>query len=276
MIDLTAAGGPIFATRSRINSESRDYGVFTASSMQEIMARIVDGDPESYWHSAVGGDAITETLIASVQLRSALVNRPVDMICLQNINLKNFKLEYSTGGVTYLTVPGFDYSVGTADNDQSDLIKTFSEITPDHYRLTMYRTIVADEVKKVGGIIASLSTVQITTGGMVKYDRKHREELRSLKMGDGSRSDEAIRRSAVSYEHYGAAVEIELLSKAERDAMRGIKRTGAPFVFVPEPYDSPRDAFGCLFKGVWDDRFTSQYKGTGYTVGFNVEEVGDL
>jgi hypothetical protein len=276
-LDLTAAGGPIFASRSRINTDSRDYGAFAASSMQALLERIVDGDPESYWHSAVASDAATETIDASVQLATNQASQQVDFVALQNINLKNFKLEYSNdNGVTFAIVPGFDYQVGTADNALTDLIKSFTVITANLFKLTMYRTITPNEEKQVGGIYACLSTVQLTTGGMDKYDKKFREEIRTVRLGDGTRSDEVVLRSAVSHDHWGGVINLDLVSKAERDLLRTIKRTGKAFTFVPEPYDVPRDVFTTLFKGPWSDRYKSAFKGAGYEIDFSLEEAGTL
>lgn len=276
-LDLTIAGGPIFASRSRVNSESRDYGVFVASTMQSLMARIIDGDPESYWHSATGDDNTAETLDISFQQREAPISRSIDLVVMQNINLKNFVLEYSnTGGAPFTTVPGFDYNTGFADNALPDLIKTFTPITANILRLRMFKTFIADDLKRVGGLIAALGTLQLVTGGMAKYDKKFRENMRSVKLGDNGRSDELIKRSATSYEHFGASVEITLATRTERDAIRAIKRDGRPFIFIPEPFDVPRDVFSCLFKGAWADSYQSSYKGAGYQIGFNIEEVGTL
>ncbi len=110
---------------------------------------------------------------------------------------------------------------------------------------------------------------------MNKYDKRFRETIRKVRLGDGSRSDEIIQRSATSYEHYGASASLDLITRADRDSLRSIKRGGLPFVFIPEPFDVPRDVFTCLFNGAWGDSYRGIFKGAGYRINFNVEEVGE-
>lgn len=277
MIDLSITGGIIFGSRSRVNTDSRDFGTLNSSSLTTLIDRIIDGDPESFWHSELGDDAIVETINMSFHILTALTSQSIDMISMQKINLKNFILEFSNdGGTNFNTVPGFDFQVSTADNNKADLLKTFTPITANFLRLTMFTTFgPADDQKRLGGLFAFLSSLQLVTGGMVKYERNDRETKRSLKLGDGSRSDELIQRSAVSHEHFGAAVQFDLVSQTERDIMRGIKRIGTPFVFVPQPFEIPRDVFTCLFKNKWKQKHMTQFTGAGHSISNFLDEVGE-
>ncbi len=172
-------------------------------------------------------------------------------------------------------MPGFDFQIGTADNTDADIIKSFTAVSANLLRLSMFRTFVADDQKRVGGLFACLSTVQLSTGGMVKYDKRFREKIRTVRLGDGSRSDELVLRSATSYEHFGASVQLDLASRAERDSLRSIKRAGTQFVVVPEPFEVPRDVFTCFFRGAWTDKYMTSFTGAGYRIGFNIEEAGE-
>lgn len=285
-LDLTIAGGPILATRSRVNNESRLYGTFAASSMQDILARIVDGDPESYWHEdpEAAADDAEETIDVSFQLRTAKVSREVDVILLQNCNLKNFKLEYSNDDdipVNFTIVPGFDYRVGTANNAETDLIKSFTAIEMNYLRLTMYRTFEREDieqtvVKMLGGIYACLSEVQLVQGALTKYDVKGRDNVRTVMLGNGNRSDEVVRRSAVSHTHWGAQVGLDQVAKSERDSIHSAKRSGQPVTFIPYPYGLPRECYTALFKGPIAEKHSSNYTGLGYAMDFMLEEAGPL
>lgn len=276
-LDLTVAGGPIWASRSRVNTDSRDFGVFAASSMQGLLERIVDGDPASYWHSADPSDATTDTITVSFQLRTALVERTFDLVALQNVNLKNFILEYKAGAGAFATVPGTDFSVGTADFAQADLLLSLaSPITADTLRLTMFRTQTPNQQKRVAGLYASLATLQLSQGAMTRYNKRYRQTVREVMLGDGSQVQEFVRRSAASYQHYGAEITLDFVSQAERDTLFGIKRDGEPFTWVPEPGDLKREVYTCRWPGEWNERYYSFFKGTGYTIDADVRELGRL
>lgn len=273
-LDLTNIGGPIFLGRSRVNTDSRDYGTWSASSMQALLDRIVDGDPFSYWISATGDDSTTEVLEVSFQLEDALIERDIDFIALPNFNGAKFIIEYKAGAGAYATVPGCDFTVTPFSGD--DFVINFATITADHLRLSITTTQVVDAQKIVGGFYACLSKLQLTQGNFDKYEKQFRQTVRELTLGDGSKSYEYIMRSGASYEHYGAQCNIKFASQAERDALREIKRDGDPIVFMPEPFSRKRDIFTGNFKGVWKDKYTSSYTGAGYEIPFNFEESGPL
>jgi hypothetical protein len=245
--------------------------------MQDLLERIVDGDADSYWHSATASDATTETIDITVQLRTALIERTIDLIALQNINLKNFKIEYKAGAGAFATIPGTDYSVGTADWALPDfLLSLATPISADTLRLTMYRTQTANDYKKLGGFYASLAAVQLVTGAMTDYKKKYRENVRQLMLGDGSAAHEFIRRSATSYMHYEAGATFDFCTQTERNSIFNIKRDGEPFTWVPEPGDLKREVYTCRMPGSWNEKYYSFFKGVGYTLDIDFKEVGRL
>ena len=272
--DLTIAGGPIFASRSRINADSRDYGTLVASSGNVFLPRIVDGDPESFWQSDTGVDGTPEVIEVSVQTRSALVPKSIDILALQNMNFRRFIVEYKSGGGAYAAIPGADFT--GSDFSGPDFIVAFSPVTADFIRITATHTQGGPTNKRLGGAYACLQTVQMTQGHLSRYEKRYREQVRSVVLGDGSEAQELVMRSAASYFHYGATATFELASQAERDAILGIKRGGEPFTFIPEPFDLKRDIYTCRLDGPWADRYHGSYKGAGYTLDLNIREVGDL
>ena len=282
MLDLTATARPIFASRSRVNTDSKDFGTLSADSMQALVRRLVDGDPLSIYHSAIADDSETVTITASFHVRGLLTSQTFDLVALQNINLKNFLLQFSDdGGDTYNTVPGFDFRVGVADNAETDIIKEtlsgspLSPITANFMRLSMFRTIGLEDLKRIGGIYMCQSTLQ-TLRGMRNYDKRFRQTKTTHRAGDGSISEDQIKRSATSYEHYGASVRFAPLPRSERDTVREIKRVGDQFTWIPEAFDVPRDVFTVRMPGAWRDRYVSRAKVAGYELKFNLEEAGRL
>lgn len=271
---ITPAGGPIFASRSRVNADTRDFGTFLASSGQAFLERIMDGDPESYWQSDTGVDGTSEVIELSFHVRSALTPAYIDLLALQNINFRRFKVEYKLGGGSYAIIPGADYTA--ADYTAADLLISFSQVQADTIRIMATHTQGGATNKRLGGVYASLMALQLSQGGMVKYDKRYREQVRSVVLGDGSEAQEFVLRSAASYFHYGSTVSIELASQAERDAILSVKRGGEPFTWIPEPGDLPREVYTCRMDGPWGDRYYSTFKGSGYTIDLNIKEVGDL
>lgn len=274
-LDLTVVGGPIFGSRSRVNTESRDFGTFTVSSMQAILRRIVDGDPFSFWQSATGDDTNDEIIDITFQDKSNKIIKAIDFIVLQNFNGRLFKIEQKAGGGSLAVIPEFDFSV-TPYTGGPDLILEISELSPDTLRLTISTTQTANDFKKLGGFYASKSVFQLTQGSVKKYDERFRERVREVVLGDNSRSREYNRRSATSYEHWGAQKEFQYASEAERDFMRQIKRGGEVFTYVPEAFDVPRNVFTTNFKGAWRSKYQADNKGAGYSIPFGLEESGPL
>ncbi len=275
-LDLTTVdAGPIFLTRSRINTQSRDFGTFTATSMQALLRRIVDGDRESFWHSATGDDLTTEVLEFTVQLRSAKIARPINFVALSGINWKNFKVEWKAGAGSFAIIPGFNFTV--TENTDADIFKTFTKIIPDTYKITIDSTFAATpDVQKILGSFYPANEVLQLSRGFQTYRKSFREKVRKQQVGNGKEFVQYRFRSAVSYEHYQADVVFNLVPRSERNILRQIKREGDPFVWIPEPITVLEDIFTCRFGRPWTDSYESMNTEAGYTIPNQIKEVGDL
>jgi hypothetical protein len=271
---LTSAGGPIFASRSRVNADTRDYGTFLASSGQAFLPRIVDGDPESYWQSDTGVDGTSEVIDLSFQVRTALTPATINILAMQNINFRRFKVEHRVGAGAFAIIPGADFTA--SDFAEADFLIAFADLVPDTIRITATHTQGGATNKRLGGVYASALATQLSQGAMVRYEKRYREQVRTTALGDGGEAQEFVLRSAASYHHYGAGVAIDHASQAERDAILAIKRVGEPFTWIPEPGDLKREVYTCRLSGPWGDRYYNSFKGAGYTLDLNVKEVGDL
>ena len=263
---------PIFASKNYINQDAADYGTFTATEMNALVQRIIDGDPYSYWQGSTASDVTEVTLTFSLNEGSSLIARSPDLIILQNINWKNFVGEWSTNGLSWTTIATLDYS--SASNTATDLIVNPSDIASAKYlRFRITTTIGGAAKKKCGGIIACLGTVQ-PAGGFLDYKVKYRESVRELELGDKTISREYIMRSAADYEFWGASFALQIVTATELATLRGIKRDGIPFVFIPEPGDNKRDAYLCHFDGPWGHDYDNPVRSVGYVVSMKVKEVG--
>jgi len=268
------AAYPIFASKNYINQDGIDYGVFTATEMSALISRVIDGDPFSYWAGSSEDDTIEVTLTFSFYDGSLIIARTPDLLLLQNINWKNFVGEWSVNNVDWTTITDLNYASGVADNAATDIIINPSDIVDAKYiRFRVLKTLVADQAKTVGGIIACLGAIQ-PAGGFLKYKVENREAVAELMLGDKTISREYTFRSATSYEFWGASFELPVLTTAELATMRTIKRAGEPFILIPEPGDNKRDAFQCHFDGKWSHSYENPVRSIGYRLKMKVKEVG--
>lgn len=272
--NLAVEAFPLFASKNYISQDSIDYGTWTVSEMQSLLDRIIDGDPLSYWAGSTADDTVDVTFILSFMQGSAAIARSPDLIVLQNINWKNFVGYWSADGVTYTTIATLNYASGTANNAATDLIVNPSDIASAKFlKFVVSKTISANQAKKCGGIIACLGAVQLS-GGFLDYKPIYRETVRELALGDGSLSREYIPRSAHQYDFWGATFDCPVATAAELLALREIKASGDPFIIIPEPGDTPRDAYLCHFGKPWKHGYENEVRSVGYRIPMEVKEVG--
>ena len=274
-LTLTAEGYPIFASRNWIGQESIDYGTFTVTEMDTLIDRIIDGDRFSYWSGSSESDAVTVTMNFDFRKGSILYQRTFDLVILQNINWKNFLVEYSAdNGATWATVTGLDYSV--SNNTATDIITNIAAgLTGHMLRISIYTTFAStpNAAKKCGGVIVCQSALQLA-GGFLEFKVKNRENIREVMLADGTISREIIQRSATSYEFFEASFDCPIVTAAELALLRTIKREGFPFIFIAEPGVAPYDAYLCHFSGAWGHSYENAVRSIGYAIPMKVKEVG--
>lgn len=265
---------PIFASKNYINQDAVDSGTFSASEMDALLERVIDGDPISYWQGSSESDSTSVVLTFSFNDGAALIARSPDLIVLQNINWKNFVGEWSADGASWSTIATLNYADGVANNAATDLIVNPADIASAKYiRFTISKTITVNAKKKCGGVIACLGVVQ-TAGGYSDDKIKRRESVREVSLGDGTLSRSYIMRSAASYDFWGMSLSLLNVTAAELLLIRGIKVVGDPFVFIYEPADRPREAYLCHFDGAWGEEYENPVRSVGFRLSIKVKEVG--
>lgn len=263
---------PLWASKNYINQDGYDSGAMTASEMQALVERIIDGDPLSQWVGSVAADGTEVTLTLPFYEGAALIARSPDLLIFQNINWKNFVGEWSVDGVNWTTIASLNYSA--ANNAATDLIVNPSDILLGKYiRVRITNTITANAKKRCGGVIACSGVVQCA-GGYADDKIKYRENVREVVLGDGTISREYILRSAASYDFWGMGFSLLNTTAAEKTLLRGIKVGGDPFVIIPEPAEQPREAYLCHFDGAWGHEYESPVRPLGFRLPMKVKEVG--
>jgi hypothetical protein len=129
------------------------------SSGDLLKTRLCDQKSNLLWQSSgETGESGYNTYIEIIFFEGAnAVNRAYDTILLQNINLKQFKLQNYAGGV-YTDIPGAAYTVNA---DNSVRIKLASPVTGSRIKLLMQSTIVAGQEKYVGEFWVMLETLNL-------------------------------------------------------------------------------------------------------------------
>jgi hypothetical protein len=278
-LSVAAGAKPAFFSKNWINQDSIDYGTFTASEMQALLSRVIDGDPLSYWHDSSATDGTEVTLTFSLQDLGLLASRAVDLVLFQNINWKNFVAEYSTdGGANYTPFSGGNYASGLSPAvayASSDLqLALPAQVTGVQYiRVRITHTQTANQAKKLGGVVAAALVLQASVGDGSMAD-EHREVTDVVILGNGNETHDYTMRSAQSYIWWGRSVLFRGLTKTEVDTLYAVKVGGEPFVYYPRPGDDVRAAYLCLMSADgWKPKPLSKYLAAGYDLALSLREV---
>lgn len=278
-LSVAAGAKPAFFSKNWITQDSIDYGTFTASEMQALIARVIDGDPLSYWHDSSATDGTEVTLTFSLQDLGVLASRAVDLVLFQNINWKNFVAEYSTnGGASYTPFSGGNYAFGLSPAvayASSDLqLALPAQVTGVQYiRVRITHTQTANQSKKLGGVIAAQLVLQASVGDAMMAD-DYREVSDVVVLGNGNETRDYTMRSAQSYLWWGRAVLFRGLTQTEVDTLFTVKVGGEPFVYYPRPGDVVRAAYLCLMApDGWKPKPLSKYLPAGFDLALGLREV---
>ena len=139
--------GMIFLSKNYISADD----TINVSSNDSYKSRIYDQNHNLQWISSgetseTGYDTYIEIIFYE---GSAVINRTIDTFVLQNINLKDFKIQYYTGGA-YADIAD---TVFTTNADSTKRIKLSSSITTSKIKLLMKATITPAEEKKSRAIL---------------------------------------------------------------------------------------------------------------------------
>lgn len=272
-MNLALGANPIFLTKNYVN---RDVvlagGVLTASSMQALVERVVDMDPYAAWNSGGSNDATTETIdIALYEGVTQILRTDIALIALLNINFKAFTVQLSddNGSSFHTTYTVANHAAAQYVLDLSAGLKSANFI-----RIAAATTQAANEEKVLGTVVVAGLVRQMTADPVHPMTRMATENVKVLKMADGSENITYIKRSAASFEFFGMTLKFEYVTDAELLALRALRREYPTFLFYPEPYEKPGEIYLCRFAAPPKVQNSDYYKGAGYDLSFEVREVG--
>ena len=189
------------------------------------------------------------------------ITQDVDRVCLRNINLKQFKLQYSaTEGGAYGDITGTTYTT----NAKTDIYISFTKITAAKIRLAMDKTISAGEEKKIGEfIIAQL--LYTSTFFMSSYDPVFPEKTERYRLENGKQ------KSWFEYRKYEAKATFTDIDLTMRDNLRTIKLLDTAFLWYPEPDNHEGYMYEVEWVSSWRFSYAHRsYKGR-YDISINIE-----
>lgn len=193
---------------------------------------------------------------------SVEVDRTINTFLLQNINLKEFKLQYEDSGGSWQNVTGAVFT----DNALTRILVEFSDITTGRMKLIMNKTITKSEEKKIGEFWL-LDNLYDLTDAMDAYRPATLQKQGSFRL---SSFNDTLWWLA---EKYKATVGLKRITLAELGQLKAIYDPHEPFVWFPEPESRPNEIYLVNWKSPWSEPYSSKYKGLGYDVSMVLEEV---
>jgi len=193
---------------------------------------------------------------------SAALDRTVNTLLLQNINLKEFKLQYENSSGIWVDVPGASWT----NNTENRVFKEFSDITTGRMRLRMDETIVAGQPKKIGEFWL-LNNLYDLTDAMDIYRPTRIQDWGSNRLANFGDSLWWLN------EKYKAVVGFRRITISELNELKALYDLHEEVVWLPEPESRPDEIYLVNFKSPWSEPYSSLYKGLGFNVDFTLEEV---
>ncbi len=257
------AGEPKIYTKNYLNADC----VVTYTSGDSSGVNLYDWDDSVPYLSVGSNDATTETLDITFREGPSTsdVTRALDRLILLNHNVKSWDLHKYNSGAWDLV----DAQTAIA---ASHSIVSFTEFSDTRVRVELKTAQTTNAQKSVGQLILCNHTLTFTDD-LAEYSESWREDVRILKLADGSEDRAYARRTAGRVGLYGCQWSVSCASTAFRDSLLAIKESGEPFIWEPESTQDAGRMYFVHWASAWDARYTSSYKGAGWTIRATFNEV---
>ena len=284
-LNLNAGAPPIFLSVPYVTSSADLAGQIVATSMQGLIHRIYQMDPSAYWLGSLGAsDSTDEVITIGLYVGALNVAATIDTLIILNHNLNNFDINYCTD-YTPASTPG---NAGTGT--WHSLVSVTGQAGADYVRqlaspvaninglqIILHSTSPANQNKQVGNFIAALATFQMSVAPMV-LKPSYRQKRVDVQLADGSIDTTYFLWSDNSFTMTDYDIEIDfanVYAATDKSNFDALFKSPSPFLFMPEPGDSPRDVFLSLFDPKsYVAGFSSQWKNGGRKIPFKTVMVG--
>lgn len=131
----------------------------------------------------------------------------------------------------------------------------------------------ANQLKEVGELVLFNENTITLSRDFTAYEERWANVAREIMLETGgvhrvvqvSTPDTSVR--------YEARAEFNFMTEAEMESMRGLFRDGQTFTFMPESETNPHKYYECHLVAPLGIKYTSSYKGAGYTVSVTIRGV---
>ncbi|MCK9583180.1 MAG: hypothetical protein M0Q46_06190 [Endomicrobiales bacterium] len=229
---------PFFLSQNYIKADD----TITVSSGNATKARLYDQNKTLQWQSV--GETSESGYNTSIEIvfYEGLIatNRIFDTLVLQNINLKQFKLQWWNGS-SYVDISEFSF---TANALTTMRVKLTSAVTTSKIKLLMQSTITANQEKKIGQFWCLKETFELTEG-------RHNHIRADYKDGGNYRLASGTLETFTLFKKYAANIDFELLTLASIVLFKALYDTDENFTF----YLNYSDDLDAIYNVVWVNTF---------------------
>lgn len=230
-------------------------------------ADLFDRDMETVYTTSGANSDATQARIEITFKDSAGVNiaRSVDSFFFGNFNFKNFLVEYWTGAA-------WASMFADTTNTDTNYYRTVSIQSTIAIRISCTETITPDEEKKVGELIIS-AVFQDISEEISSYNLQFHQKSNIIQLSDGGLHVSLRKFTTNRTQKYGARVSFKLIDETLLERFRTLKDSGNSFYWYPEKTSRPNQIYFVNWVTPLIYRYTSSYKGAGFTVEMELREV---
>ncbi len=261
------ADEPKFFSRNRIDRNS----ILIASTGQANAVRIFDRDKDHIYESVGSTNSIQETIEAQFKSGGLDFFQDVDFLAVLGHNLEDFKFQHDAGA-GFIDTPGATV-VGASTNFT---LLPIANVKAGKIKLVM-DTVQASSgtlEKQVGQVLVLKRLLELPTDEAPdRLGIDFQQVARTTRMLDEGTIINQLRWTGNRTERYRTRISFRLLSKANYDSLRELVKT-AVFFIQAEPVQRPDEFFFVTHvRGGFPSEYTTLFKGNGYTISLNLEEV---
>jgi hypothetical protein len=177
-------------------------------------------------------------------------------------------------GTDWVALPSLTKSVFRDNGQRAHTTFEFSGVNAYGILFYMLATNTPNQEKTIGEIIAcSEGEIAYIRTDLSSYSPTFRQKSKEISLGDGSLHVANTKDDRNKLLKYEANCQFKYLAATELKYLYDIKNEGGTFLFHPESQSRPQDIYLVRWAGNFSPRYTSSYKGAGWTVDMQVKEV---
>jgi hypothetical protein len=227
-----------------------------------FLANAIDRDKASLFKSS-GANSDSTDVVVEVTFPEA---RTIDRLVLVNSNVKSCTIKYWNGSAFA------SWGSGSALTG-NDVVTLSPQRTTLKLQITLSTTIVANQEKQVGEVIACESLVDFGRA-FDSLTWNGRDTAKKITLGDGTLHQSYLRFSSNRRTKVMLSGAITLISgyDATLALIEAAIESGDPFYLYPEPTARPDRIYLGFWNGALRHRYRDKYKGGGVTLDLDFAE----